>query len=140
MLRTTLVIAAMFALATTANAQFELTAFTLEPGGTTSGGDFELSFTIGQQDAFTTSGGGYEFTGGFWAIAFADDDSQLIGDTNCDGIISVSDIGPFVLALTDPAGYAAQFPNCEINNADTNDDGQISVGDIGPFVALLSGV
>lgn len=61
------------------------------------------------------------------------------GDMNCDGIVSVSDIGPFVTALTDPAGYMAQFPNCDINNADINNDGQVSVGDIGGFVALLTG-
>lgn len=61
------------------------------------------------------------------------------GDLNCDGLILISDIGPFVLALTDPAGYAAQFPNCGNLNGDINGDGLVSVGDIGPFVALLSG-
>jgi hypothetical protein len=50
----------------------------------------------------------------------------------------VSDIGPFVLALTDPAGYAAEFPNCDVNLADMNGDGIISVSDIGPFVAVLT--
>ncbi|MGE3181115.1 MAG: hypothetical protein AB7N71_05745 [Phycisphaerae bacterium] len=63
---------------------------------------------------------------------------NLLGDMNCDGVVSVSDIGGFVLALTDPAGYAAQFPNCDINNADVNQDLSISVSDIGPFVALLT--
>lgn len=60
------------------------------------------------------------------------------GDMNCDGIVSVTDIAAFVLALTDPAGYAVQFPGCEILNADLNNDGVVSVGDIGPFVALLT--
>lgn len=63
----------------------------------------------------------------------------LAGDMNCDGTISVSDISGFVLALTDPAGYAAQFPDCNIDNADLNNDGSVSVGDIGAFVALLTG-
>ncbi|MGE3181862.1 MAG: agmatine deiminase family protein [Phycisphaerae bacterium] len=63
----------------------------------------------------------------------------LVGDLNCDGLVSVADIGPFVLALTDPTGYAVQFPACDINNADINDDDLVSVGDIGGFVALLSG-
>ncbi|MGE3181528.1 MAG: hypothetical protein AB7N71_07855 [Phycisphaerae bacterium] len=62
----------------------------------------------------------------------------LVGDVNCDGVVSVADIGAFVLALTDPVGYAAQFPDCDINNADVNDDGMVSVGDIGMFVALLT--
>lgn len=66
-------------------------------------------------------------------------DATLVGDTNCDGLISVGDIGPFVLALTDPAGYAAQYPDCDINNADVNEDGVVSVGDIGPFVGLVTG-
>ncbi|MDX2198257.1 MAG: hypothetical protein SF069_04700 [Phycisphaerae bacterium] len=64
---------------------------------------------------------------------------SLPGDMNCDGIVSVGDIAGFVLALTDPAGYAAQFPNCDINNADINQDNVVSVGDISGFVALLTG-
>jgi hypothetical protein len=63
----------------------------------------------------------------------------LPGDMNCDGVVSVSDIGPFVLAVTDPAGYLAAFPNCNINNADVNNSGDITVSDIGPFVVLLTG-
>ena len=61
------------------------------------------------------------------------------GDMNCDGVISVGDISGFVLALTNPAGYAAAFPGCNINNADVNGDSAISVGDISAFVALLTG-
>lgn len=62
----------------------------------------------------------------------------LLGDTNCDGVISVSDIAPFVLALTDPAGYALTFPSCDILHADVNGDKLVGVGDIGPFVAVLT--
>lgn len=61
------------------------------------------------------------------------------GDMNCDGVVSVSDIGPFILALTDPAGYVKQFPGCDLLNGDTNGDLQVSVGDIGGLVALLGG-
>jgi hypothetical protein len=64
--------------------------------------------------------------------------AALPGDMNCDGVITVSDIGPFVLALTDPAEYAAQFPDCNAANADINGDGTVTVSDIGPFVALLT--
>lgn len=63
----------------------------------------------------------------------------LPGDMNCDGIVGVGDIAGFVLALTDPAGYEAAFPSCNINNADVNNDSTISVGDIAVFVALLTG-
>jgi outer membrane protein assembly factor BamB len=61
------------------------------------------------------------------------------GDLNCDGVLSVGDIGPFVTAITDPAGYPAAFPACDILAADMNDDGVVSVGDIAGFVAVLTG-
>ncbi len=63
---------------------------------------------------------------------------NLTGDLNCDGVVSVGDINPFVLALTDPAAYADQFPDCDIASGDINDDGIVSVGDINGFVALIT--
>ncbi len=74
------------------------------------------------------------------AITVLTIDTGLVGDTNCDGVVSVGDISSFVLALTDPAGYALAFPACEITRADINADGVVSVGDIGPFVAILTGM
>lgn len=65
--------------------------------------------------------------------------SRLTGDLNCDGVVTVGDIGGFVLALTDPGGYLALFPDCDMQLADVNGDGQVSVGDIGSFVLLLTG-
>ncbi len=62
----------------------------------------------------------------------------VAGDMNCDGFVTVGDIGGFVLALTNPAGYAAQYPSCNIDLADVNNDGFVTVGDIGSFVALLT--
>ncbi len=61
------------------------------------------------------------------------------GDMNCDGFVTVADIGGFVLALTNPAAYAVQYPGCEIQLADVNNDGFVTVADIGPFVLLLTG-
>ena len=63
----------------------------------------------------------------------------LIGDMNCDGVVSVGDIAGFVLALTDPAGYTATYPACDIGAGDINGDSAVSVGDIGAFVKLLAG-
>ncbi len=63
----------------------------------------------------------------------------LIGDMNCDGAVTVGDINPFVLAITDPAAYTAQFPDCDIDAGDCNSDGDITVGDINCFVALVTG-
>ena len=61
-----------------------------------------------------------------------------LGDLNCDGIVSVGDIGAFVIAVTNPSQYSTQFPSCEILNADINGDNAVTVGDIGPFVTLLT--
>ncbi|MEW6252398.1 MAG: hypothetical protein AB1716_17300 [Planctomycetota bacterium] len=60
------------------------------------------------------------------------------GDLNCDGVVDFDDINPFVLALSDPGGYAAQYPDCDIRTGDVNGDGNVNFDDINPFVALLT--
>ena len=62
----------------------------------------------------------------------------LPGDLNCDGVVNFGDIDPFVLALTDAAGYVAAFPDCDMSLADINGDGAVNFGDIDPFVELLT--
>jgi carboxypeptidase B len=62
-----------------------------------------------------------------------------VGDVNCDGFVNAFDIDPFVVALTDPAAYAAAYPGCDMNNADANGDGVVNAFDIDPFVVLLTG-
>ncbi len=52
------------------------------------------------------------------------------GDLNCDGAVDVFDIDPFVLALTDPAGYAAAYPDCPREHADCNGDGAVDAFDV----------
>lgn len=56
------------------------------------------------------------------------------GDANCDGSVTVGDIGYFVIALTAPGS----FPGCDILRCDVNGDGSVTVSDIGPFVAVLT--
>jgi hypothetical protein len=63
----------------------------------------------------------------------------LRGDVNCDGVVDLGDINPYVLLLSNRAAWAATFPNCPLNNGDINGDGTVDFGDINPFVALLSG-
>lgn len=65
--------------------------------------------------------------------------NDLIGDMNCDGFVNGGDVGPFVIAVTNPAGYAVRFPNCNINKADVNDDGVVTGADTAEFLALLTG-
>jgi hypothetical protein len=75
--------------------------------------------------------------GGSWRTWVA----QLVlprGDTNCDGLVDFADINPFILALADPAGYAAAYPDCPLANRDINGDGACDFADINPFIALLS--
>ena len=62
----------------------------------------------------------------------------LPGDLNCDGVVDFGDINPFVLALTNPAAYPVQYPQCNILNGDINGDGLVDFGDINPFVRLLT--
>jgi hypothetical protein len=61
------------------------------------------------------------------------------GDLNCDGLVNVFDIDPFVLALTAPASYAVAYPYCDSATADCNGDGLVNAFDIDPFVLLLTG-
>jgi len=63
----------------------------------------------------------------------------MVGDLNCDSAVNAFDIDPFVLALTDPAGYTNAYPACDINLADINGDGVLNAFDIDPFVELLTG-
>ena len=62
-----------------------------------------------------------------------------VGDMNCDGAVDFFDIDPFVMAITDPAGYAAQYPDCDVMLADCNDDGSVDFFDIDCFVGLITG-
>ncbi|MGD8451112.1 MAG: hypothetical protein PVJ57_04785 [Phycisphaerae bacterium] len=64
---------------------------------------------------------------------------QAIGDLNCDCVVNNFDIAPFVKALTNPAGYEADYPNCDAMLGDVNDDGTLNNFDIAPFVQLLTG-
>lgn len=61
-----------------------------------------------------------------------------VADLNCDASINGFDIDAFVLALSDPAAYAAQFPECDILHADGNGDGTVNGFDIERFIAMLS--
>jgi hypothetical protein len=61
------------------------------------------------------------------------------GDLNCDGLLTFDDINPFVLALSDPVAYEAQYPHCHLANGDCDFDFDVDFDDINYFVALLSG-
>ena len=64
--------------------------------------------------------------------------SYPAGDLNCDGQVNLFDVDPFVLALADPDGYAAAYPECDGLLADANGDGVANLFDIDAFIALLT--
>ncbi len=63
---------------------------------------------------------------------------QLLGDMNCDGTLSVGDNNAFTLALTDPAQYALDYPDCPIEIGDFNGDGSVTVADINSFTDAIT--
>ena len=64
----------------------------------------------------------------------------ILGDMNGDGEFNNLDINPFVLAITDPASFAAQYPDVNvITVADFNGDGSFDNLDITAFVGALTG-
>ena len=81
----------------------------------------------------------YSFVSGSVSITAEEKGVGMLGDMNCDQIVDLLDVSPFVLALTDPTGYEAAFPNCDISLGDTNGDDEITLLDVGPFVDILIG-
>ncbi|HVP11774.1 MAG TPA: hypothetical protein VMV94_11375 [Phycisphaerae bacterium] len=68
-----------------------------------------------------------------FALVHANLASAVPGDMNCDGHVYLDDVGPFVAALVNPAGY----PYSCIENADLSGDGVADGMDIEPFVDIL---
>ena len=66
--------------------------------------------------------------------------APVLGDLNCDGAVNAFDIGPFALAITDPARYMQRYPACYSSLADINGDGAGNAPDIAPFFRLLDDV
>ena len=93
---------------------------------------FRMRFSIADQPNNSMTEAGLD------ALLIEDRTCAAAGDLNCDGTVNVFDIDPFVLALTDAAGYALLFPACDYLLADANGDGMVNVFDIDPFVALLT--
>ena len=108
------VIVAMAALP--ARAQLDIPWHTIDGGGGTStGGTFSLSGTIGQHDAGgPMTGGTFSLTGGFWAGSAAAPSCPL--DYNLDTVLNPDDLGDFITDyytsphVPGPGGYAIPCP------------------------------
>ena len=83
-------------------------------------GDPQLKITLAWDDPPATPNASPALVNDLDLIVFQPTTATASGDLNCDGSTNSLDIDPFVLALTDPLGYEAAFPACDINNADGN--------------------
>lgn len=122
MLSATITVLAMAAgsLAVAVGGGFEINWHTLDGGGGTStGGSFELSGTIGQADAGAAiTGGSFAVVGGFWAGgAMA---SSCPADLNGDGTVDAADLATMLGAWGPNPG----------SPADLNDDGVVNAADL----------
>lgn len=63
--------------------------------------------------------------------------TQVAGDANCDGVLNLDDVEPFVLALIDPVQYSAMYPACSTSSCDMNSDAALDAVDIVQFATAL---
>src|SRR5262245_30895609 len=97
----TALFAAALLLPATARAQFQIDWYTIDAGGGTStGGSFSLTGTIGQCDAGPApagmSGASFALVGGFWGVAAA---PRCSADFNGDGQVNSQDFFDFLAAF-----------------------------------------
>lgn len=109
---------------------YDLTWYTIDGGGAmfTSGGDFELSGTIGQPDAGVLTGGGFQLTGGFWF-------EQPPGDCNSTGSVNLFDYDAFEACLSGPDGGVAEGCAC----FDMDASGDVDLVDFALFQDSFTG-
>ena len=98
----------------------------------------QVTFDVTAGECYEIRVGGYRQTGQTGAGAEGNivlngtftPDAVLVGDVNCDGVINLLDVDPFIAALNGGIFNA---------KADTNMDGVLNLLDVQPFIALLSG-
>ena len=85
----------------------DLSWYSMDAGGemSSSGGDFELSGTIGQPDAGAMEGGDFVLTGGFWF-------ETPFGDCNSTGGVDLLDHSDFEPCLSGPNVGVANGCEC----------------------------
>jgi hypothetical protein len=121
----------MLALAPAALAQdFDIDWWSVDGGGEmwTTGGDFELSGTIGQPDAGTTmTGGDFELAGGFWAGGV--EDEFCFGDLDGDLDIDLADLAQLLANYGTPSGAFYE-------DGDLDGDGDVDLADLAGLLAV----
>jgi hypothetical protein len=103
--------AALTAFSQTASAQFDISWYTIDGGGgSSSGGTFQLSGTIGQHDAGVMSGGNFTLTGGFWSGA---PEVACYADCDTSTGVGVLDIFDFLCFQNSFVGGNAYACDCD---------------------------
>ena len=112
---------------------FDLSWHIVDGGGVmrSTGGDFELSGTIGQHDAgrMSSADGVFEMTGGFWV-------EVLPSECNEDGVGSLLDYDTFRTCLTGPGGGPLPV-GC--NCYDFDGDGVVTLRDFATMQDMFNG-
>ena len=103
----------------------EMTRSTVDGGGAmhSTGGDFELSGTIGQPDAGVMTGDDFTLTGGFWF-------ETPFGDCNSTGNVNLFDYSDLEACLSGPDGG---LPADKCNCFDIDHDNDVDLSDVGEF-------
>ena len=104
--------------------------WTIDGGGEmwTTGGDFELSGTIGQPDAgFAMTGGDFELAGGFWSGAA--EDEFCFGDLNGDGVVNLPDLAQLL-------GNYGTTSGATYEDGDLDEDGDIDISDLAALLGV----
>ncbi len=113
----------------TALAQIDLNWCTIDcGGGTSTGGVYTLSGTIGQADAAVSAGGDYTLAGGFWPGTPAD----CPGDVDGDRVVNLTDLA--ILLSNFGTGTGATR-----SDGDLNGDGAVSLTDLAIVLAVFGG-
>jgi hypothetical protein len=112
--------------------QYDLSWFTLDAGGATytTGGDFELSGTIGQADAGAVmTGGDYGLAGGFWPGASASGSIPCPGDLDSDLDIDLADLAQLL-------GNYGTTSGAVYEDGDIDGDGDVDLSDLAGLLGV----
>ena len=126
----TLVISALFATGSVSANDFSLDWWTVDAGGEmfTTGGDFELSGTIGQPDAGAImTGGDFELIGGFWSGAA--EQPFCPGDLDGDLDIDLSDLAQLL-------GHYGTTSGAQYEDGDIDGDGDVDLSDLAALLGV----
>jgi hypothetical protein len=110
--------------------QYDLSWFTLDAGGAmfTTGGDFELSGTIGQPEpGVTMTGGDFELAGGFWTGAT--EEGFCFGDLDGDRDVDLADLAQLLANYGTTSGAAYE-------DGDLDGDGDVDLADLAALLGV----